>query len=224
MSKDNKGLHVVFVGPPGSGKGTQATNLKNDFKSICHLATGDMLRDAVKAGTETGKQAKLVMDRGELVSDEIMVTLISDALRRPNCKDGFILDGFPRTVVQAEKLDSMLSTSGKNLNHVFEFAMEDKLLIKRISGRRIHEASGRTYHVDFYPPKVSGKDDVTGEPLIQRSDDNEQTLKKRLTSFHQYTAPVIAHYQKKGLLRTLDASQKSDVVYQHMKKFLQSKK
>jgi len=212
----DKSVRVVFIGPPGSGKGTQAALMKKDY-CTCHLATGDMLRAAVDAGTPIGKQAKAVMDRGELVSDEIMVDLIKDAIKKPDCKQGFILDGFPRTVVQAEKLDGMLKAEKAKLDQAFEFAIDDKLLIRRITGRRIHPASGRTYHVEFAPPKVANKDDVTGEPLIQRSDDNEVALVKRLEAFHKYTAPVIAYYQKQGILSTLDAAAKSDGVYSRLK-------
>eukprot|EP01118_Nematostelium_gracile_P015096 TRINITY_DN598_c0_g1_i1.p1 TRINITY_DN598_c0_g1~~TRINITY_DN598_c0_g1_i1.p1 ORF type:complete len:229 (-),score=63.58 TRINITY_DN598_c0_g1_i1:103-789(-) len=209
-------LNLVFIGPPGGGKGTQAANLIKDH-CVCHLSTGDMLRAAVNSGTEMGNKVKGVMQRGELVSDEIMVDLIKDAIKAPECKEGFILDGFPRTVPQAEKLDSMLTKDNSKLSRAFEFAIEDSLLIRRISGRRIHEASGRTYHTEFYPPKVAGKDDVTGEPLIQRPDDNEVTLKKRLDAYHNMTVPVIGYYQKQGILTSLDASQKSDSVYKVIK-------
>jgi len=211
-----EGLKVVFIGPPGAGKGTQAANLKKDF-CVCHLATGDMLRAAVASGSDLGKQAKSVMERGELVSDDIMVGVIRDAIRQQDCKDGFILDGYPRTVEQAQKLDAMLTQSKSKLDNAFEFAIEDGLLIRRISGRRVHPASNRTYHVEFQPPKVPGKDDVTGEPLIQRSDDNAETLKKRLEAYHKYTAPVIAYYKKQGILSTLDASRSTKEVYAAMR-------
>jgi len=216
-------LNVVFIGPPGSGKGTQAENLKKDY-TVCHLSTGDMLRDLVNRGTDLGKKAKVIMDKGALVPDEIMITMIKDSLSTPECKDGFILDGFPRTVVQAQKLDEMLQDQKRKLNSAFEFAIEDSLLLKRISGRRIHPASGRVYNVHFHPPKVFGIDDVSKEPLIQRSDDNEETLKKRLETYHKNTGPVVAHYQKQGVLLTLDASQSADKVYSQMKSFINRKK
>jgi len=210
MSGD--GLKVVFIGPPGAGKGTQADNLKRDF-CVCHLATGDMLRAAVTAGTPLGKQAKEIMARGELVPDDVIIGMIKESIKKKECKDGFILDGFPRTVVQAQKLDGMLTEMKTKLDRAFEFAIEDKLLLQRITGRRIHPASGRTYHVDFKPPKQKGKDDVTGEPLIQREDDRPDTLSKRLDTYHKNTAPVVAYYKKQGLLTTLDASRKPDDVY-----------
>jgi len=213
------GLKVVFIGPPGAGKGTQADFLKKDF-CVCHLATGDMLRQHVTDGTDLGKQAKAIMNRGDLVPDELMVGMIKEAIKQPDCKGGFILDGFPRTSVQAEKLDGMLKDANAKLDHAFEFAIEDALLIKRITGRRIHPASGRTYHTEFHPPKVQGKDDVTGEPLIQREDDNEATLKKRLDTFHKNTTPVINYYKKQNILSTLDASRKSNEVYAKMKEAL----
>jgi len=145
-------LKLVFIGPPGAGKGTQAANLKQDF-CVCHLATGDMLRAAVISGSEIGKKAKTVMEKGELVSDEIMVGIIKDEIVKPQCKEGFILDGFPRTVKQAEKLDEMLRSNKGKLDQAIEFAIEDNLVTKRLGGRRIHPASGRTYHVEFHPPK-----------------------------------------------------------------------
>jgi len=214
---DRSGLRVVFLGPPGAGKGTQAQNIKDEY-GVCHLATGDMLRAAVKAQTDIGLQAKEVMDRGGLVSDDIMISLIKDSISTPPCRRGFILDGFPRTVVQAEKLDGMLHGQQTKLDRVLEFGIEDSLLVRRITGRWIHQESGRSYHTEFHPPKVSGKDDVTGEPLVQRSDDNEATLKKRLDAYHQQTKPLVGYYLNQGILTTIDASQKEDLVYSFIKK------
>ena len=175
--------NVILVGPPGAGKGTQAPVIADEF-CLCHLATGDMLRDAVAKGTELGKQAKDVMARGELVSDELVIGLFAENMSNPACTNGMLLDGFPRTTVQAEKLDSMLANQNQQVNRVVEFKVDDEALIERIEGRRIHKASGRSYHVKFNPPKVDGIDDITGEPLIQRPDDNRESLQKRMGGYH----------------------------------------
>jgi adenylate kinase len=157
---------------------------------LCHLATGDMLREAVAAKTALGMQAKAAMDAGQLVSDDLVIGIISDAIKRPDCRNGFILDGFPRTVVQAEKLDGMLAQRGTQIDKVLNFNVPDAVLVERVTGRWVHPASGRSYHTKFAPPRVPGVDDVTGEPLVQRKDDNAETLKSRLAAFHQQTAPV----------------------------------
>ncbi|KAI7332886.1 Adenylate, partial [Hortaea werneckii] len=173
---EGQGMRMILIGPPGAGKGTQAPKLKERY-GCCHLATGDMLRAQVAAKTQLGREAKKIMDQGGLVSDEIMVNMIQDQLdNNKECKSGFILDGFPRTVPQAEKLDGMLAAQQKPLKHAIELQLNDELLVARITGRLIHPASGRSYHKIFNPPKQSMTDDVTGEPLIQRSDDNEETL------------------------------------------------
>lgn len=204
--------NIILVGPPGSGKGTQAPIIKEKYE-LCHLATGDLLRAAVAEGTEMGKKAKAVMESGGLVSDDIVIGIIKDNIKTPDCKKGFILDGFPRTVAQAEALDKMLvSEKAGALNAVIEFKIPDEVLVERICGRWIHAASGRSYHEKFAPPKVPGKDDVTGEPLMQRKDDNAATLKSRLVAFHSQTKPVVDYYSKQGLYAPVDANQKSDTV------------
>jgi len=196
---------LIFIGPPGCGKGTQAPAVKKE-QCLCHLATGDMLRAAVQSGSEIGKKAKAVMESGGLVSDEIVIGIIKDAIRAPECKKGFILDGFPRTVVQAQKLDEMLAESKVSLDTVATFEIPDAVLVDRIDGRWIHAASGRSYHIRNAPPKVAGKDDITGEALIHRADDNPEVLKKRLGQFHEQTQPVIEYYKKKGIYAGIDAN------------------
>lgn len=212
---------AILVGPPGCGKGTQSPNITQEY-CICHLATGDMLRAAVKAGTELGKQAKAKMSAGELVSDDLVVGIISEAIERPDCKKGFVLDGFPRTVPQAEKLDEMLAGKGWDLNRVVNFEIDDQTVVERISGRRIHPASGRSYHVKFNPPKVDGVDDVTGEPLIQRKDDNADAIKTRMAAFRRDTRPVLGFYERQGKLSSVNAVGKIDRVWGDVKSALDS--
>lgn len=207
-------LRMVLIGPPGAGKGTQAPNLVNKF-GPAHLATGDMLRSQIAKGTELGKQAKEIMDAGGLVSDDIMVNMIKDELtNNPACKNGFILDGFPRTIPQAEKLDAMLKEQGTPLQKAVELKVDDDLLVARITGRLIHLASGRSYHTLFNPPKVEMTDDITGEPLIQRGDDNAESLKKRLDAYHNQTEPIVEFYKKTGIWAGVDASQSPENVWQ----------
>ncbi|KAG6918587.1 adenylate kinase [Tephrocybe rancida] len=211
-------LRTILVGPPGAGKGTQAPKIRDEF-CVCHLATGDMLREQVAQKTPLGVQAKKVMDAGGLVPDEVMVGMIKHELENNKaCKNGFVLDGFPRTVPQAQKLDGMLEERKEKLDSVVQLQIDDSLLISRITGRLIHPTSGRTYHKEFNPPKKSMVDDVTGEPLIQRSDDNVETLRKRLGAFHSQTGPVVDYYRKKGLWHGIDAAQSPSVVWDHLRK------
>ncbi|KNZ62136.1 adenylate kinase [Puccinia sorghi] len=206
-------LRLVLMGPPGSGKGTQAPKIKDKY-CVCHLATGDMLRDQVTKGTPLGKEAKKIMDSGGLVSDEIMVNMIKDQLENnKDCVNGFILDGFPRTITQAEKLDEMLEKKKQNLDLAAELVIDDNLLVSRITGRLIHPASGRSYHREFAPPKSPMKDDVTGEPLIARSDDNADTLRKRLVGYHKQTDPVAQYYKQRGIWVGVDAAQSQATVW-----------
>lgn len=220
------GVRMILIGPPGAGKGTQAPKILEKYNNcVCHLATGDMLRDQVSKQTELGKMAKKIMDQGGLVSDEIMVNMIKDQLEtNPSCKGGFILDGFPRTTPQAEKLDGMLRGKNQKLDHAVELKINDNLLISRITGRLIHPASGRSYHKEFSPPKKPMTDDITGEPLIQRSDDNAETLKKRLATYHAQTAAVTDYYRKQGIWSPVDASQSPKVVWQSIQAIFENKK
>ena len=184
-------MRLILLGAPGAGKGTQAAFICKQF-GIPQISTGDMLRAAVKAGTPLGLEAKKVMDAGQLVSDEIILGLIKERLKQPDCAKGFLFDGFPRTIPQAEAL----RTQGVALDYVLEIDVPDEEIIKRMSGRRVHTASGRTYHVVFNPPKVAGKDDATGEDLIQRDDDQEETVRKRLDVYHSQTKPLVEFYSK----------------------------
>ncbi|KAL0921298.1 hypothetical protein M5K25_008357 [Dendrobium thyrsiflorum] len=216
-SKPDKRL--ILIGPPGSGKGTQSPIIKEEY-CLCHLATGDMLRAAVAAKTPLGVKAKEAMEKGELVSDDLVVGIIDEAIKRPSCQKGFILDGFPRTVVQAEKLDDMLAKQGTKIDKVLNFAIDDAILEERITGRWIHPSTGRTYHSKFAPPKIPGLDDVTGEPLIQRKDDTAAVLKSRLEAFHRQTEPVIAYYSKKSAVVNLHAEKPPKEVTTEVQKAL----
>ncbi|WFD24971.1 adenylate kinase [Malassezia equina] len=210
-----EGVRMILIGPPGAGKGTQAPKILERFQNmVCHLATGDLLRQQVSLGTELGKSAKKIMDQGGLVSDEIMINMIKDQLENNRaCSKGFILDGFPRTTPQAEKLDQMLEQRHQKLDHVVELQIPDQLLISRITGRLVHPGSGRSYHKEFNPPKKPMTDDLTGEPLVQRSDDNEEALKKRLVSYHKQTTAVTEYYKKHGIWSPIDATQAPGTVW-----------
>ncbi len=182
-------MRVILLGPPGAGKGTQAQFITEQF-AIPQISTGDMLRAAVKAGSELGKQVKTVMETGGLVSDDLIIALVKDRIQKPDCANGFLFDGFPRTIPQAEALQA----AGVAIDHVLEIAVDDEEIVTRMSGRRVHESSGRVYHVVYNPPKVEGKDDVTGDDLVQRDDDQEATVRKRLEIYHQQTKPLVKFY------------------------------
>ncbi|MGP0174835.1 adenylate kinase [Pseudomonas sp. NCHU5208] len=184
-------MRVILLGAPGAGKGTQARYITEKF-GIPQISTGDMLRAAVKAGTELGLKAKSVMDAGGLVSDDLIINLVKERIAQPDCANGFLFDGFPRTIPQAEALRD----AGVALDHVVEIAVDDEEIVKRLSGRRVHPASGRVYHTEYNPPKVAGKDDVTGEELVQREDDKEETVRHRLSVYHSQTKPLVDFYQK----------------------------
>ncbi|WP_448906984.1 adenylate kinase [Haemophilus parahaemolyticus] len=182
-------MKIILLGAPGAGKGTQAQFIMNKF-GIPQISTGDMFRAAIKEGTELGKQAKALMDEGKLVPDELTVALVKDRIAQPDCENGFLLDGFPRTIPQADALKE----SGVKIDLVLEFDVADEVIVERMSGRRVHQPSGRTYHVVYNPPKVEGKDDVTGEDLIIRPDDKAETVLERLAIYHKQTKPLIAYY------------------------------
>lgn len=184
-------MRLILLGGPGAGKGTQANYIKDKY-GIPQISTGDMLRAAVKAGTELGLKAKKIMDEGGLVSDDIIIGLVKDRIKEADCAKGFLFDGFPRTIPQADAMKA----AGVKLDYVVEIAVDDEEIVKRMSGRRAHLASGRTYHVMFNPPKVAGKDDVTGEDLIQRDDDKEDVVRKRLSVYHAQTEPLVEYYSK----------------------------
>jgi adenylate kinase len=183
-------MRLILLGGPGAGKGTQANNIKEKF-NIPQISTGDMLRAAVKAGTDLGKEAKKFMDAGGLVPDEVIIGLVKERIKEADCANGFLFDGFPRTIPQADAMKE----AGVPIDAVVDIDVPDEEIVKRMSGRRAHLASGRTYHVVFNPPKVEGKDDVTGEPLVQRDDDKEETVKKRLDVYHEQTEPLIGYYK-----------------------------
>lgn len=182
-------MRLILLGPPGAGKGTQAAFITQHF-GIPQISTGDMLRAAVKAGSPLGVQAKKVMDSGGLVSDDIIIGLVADRLKQPDCSKGYLFDGFPRTIPQADALKQ----AGVGLDFVIEIDVPDQDIIVRMSGRRVHPASGRTYHVTFNPPKTAERDDLTGEPLVQRDDDKEETVRHRLAVYQQQTRPLVEYY------------------------------
>jgi adenylate kinase len=186
-------MKVILLGPPGAGKGTQAQFICEAF-GIPQISTGDMLRSAVSAGSSLGKRVKAVMDSGALVSDDIIIELVKERIAEPDCKNGFLFDGFPRTIPQAEALDE----AGVYIDNVVEIVVPDEEIVERISGRRVHADSGRVYHVLYNPPKVPDMDDETGEPLIQRDDDQEETVRDRLRVYHEQTHPLVAFYRSRA--------------------------
>eukprot|EP00977_Amphora_coffeiformis_P014953 scaffold4269_cov168-Amphora_coffeaeformis.AAC.4 len=225
---------MILFGPPGAGKGTHGPKIE-DMLGIPQLSTGDMLREAVANKTEVGKKAEAVMKAGGLVSDDIVVGIIRDRIKEPDCKFGFILDGFPRTLKQAKALDTMLAKEGAAVSKVIELQVPDSVLEERICGRWIHKGSGRSYHVKYAPPKSmktdadgkpipeSMKDDQTGEPLMQRKDDTATALIKRLQGYHSETVPILAHYAPKGITRTVNANQGMEGVWSEILVALQQR-
>jgi adenylate kinase len=208
-------LNLILLGPPGAGKGTQAERLVEDF-SVAYYATGDILRKAVKEGTELGRQAETYMRAGELVPDDVIIGVILEAVDRPEAADGFLLDGFPRTIAQGEALEGSLEEHGRSLTAVLLIEAPDDEIVRRLSGRRVSK-SGRVYHVEFDPPKHEDRCDVDGSPLVQREDDKPETIRKRLEVYHRQTAPLIAFYEERGLLRRFDGSRRPTEVHDHIR-------
>jgi adenylate kinase len=209
-------LNLILLGPPGAGKGTQAERLTDDF-NLPYIATGNILRKAVSEETELGKQAKAFMDEGKLVPDEVITGVILDALESTDARDGFILDGFPRTVPQAEALAQGMKDNGRELTAVILVDVPDEDVVKRMSGRRVSVKTGRVYHVDFDPPKHEGRCDVDGSRLVQRDDDKPETVAKRLAVYHEQTEPLIGYYEDQGLLRRFDGTRSPTEVHDHIR-------
>lgn len=215
-------MNIVFLGPPGAGKGTQAKILIERY-GIPQISTGDMLREHRAKGTELGKKAQEYMDKGQLVPDEIILDMVKERLSQPDCEKGFILDGFPRTVAQAEALDRILSEMGKKLDFALALVVPDELLIERLTGRRTCKNCGMMYHIKYKPPKVEGICDVCGGELYQRPDDNEETVRNRLKVYHESTAPLIDYYKKKGILREIDGSKSIEEITNQLIQILEGK-
>ncbi len=208
-------LNLILLGPPGAGKGTQADRLRDDFP-LAYIATGDMLREARTEGTELGTKAQEYMDRGDLVPDELVIGIAVERIQADDARDGFLLDGFPRTVPQADALAAEMAELGRKITAVLLVEVADEEIIKRISGRRVSKA-GRTYHVDYDPPKHAGRCDVDGTQLQQREDDKPEVVKDRLAVYHAQTSPLIDYYEKQGLLRRFDGSRSPVEVHDHIR-------
>ena len=214
-----KNIHIILLGPPGCGKGTQAQKLIREFGFV-QLSTGDMLRAAISKGTEIGMQAKSIIDKGELVSDELVIGIVRDRIFSTECECGYMLDGFPRTLAQAEKLDQILSDRNQKIDVVFRLCVPDDMAIRRIAGRRFHITSGRSYNIEFNPPKIEGRDDITGEKLVQREDDKEEIVQSRLNTYHELTEPLVRYYQKQGIIKAIDGAGSPEKIYAEIKQTL----
>jgi adenylate kinase len=209
-------MHIILLGLPGSGKGTQAQNITSEYGYI-KLSTGDMLRAASSSGSKIGLELKAVIDGGNLVSDEIVIGIVEERIFQNDCAVGYMLDGFPRNKEQAKKLDAMLAGQNQKIDIVLRLLLKDEVVVRRIAGRRFHVESGRSYHVEFNPPEIAGKDDLTGEPLIQRADDNEEVVQSRLNIYHEQTEPLVKYYEKKGVLVSIDGLGTPDEVFAKIK-------
>jgi adenylate kinase len=212
-------LNLILFGPPGAGKGTQAARLQEDFR-LPYVATGDILRAAVKEGTELGQKAKGFMDRGALVPDDLLIDLVVDRISADDARDGFILDGFPRTHAQADALGEAFDRLGRRITAVLLFDVPDDELIRRISGRRVSVKTGRVYHVESDPPKHEGRCDVDGSRLVQRDDDKPEVVKERLEVYHDQTEPLVSYYDERGLLRRIDGTRSPTEVHDHVRAVL----
>ena len=214
-------MRLIILGPPGAGKGTQAERIVKEF-AVPHISTGDILRENIKAGTQLGKEAKAYMDKGELVPDELVIALVEDRLSRDDCKSGFLLDGFPRTVAQAVSLDALLKKLGAPLDRAINIQVEPEKLVARAVGRRVCKTCGATYHVEFNPPKVEGKCDLDGSELIQRADDTKETVENRIRGYLEQTSPLVDYYRAQHLLLDVDGDQDIDEVFEAIVKGLKA--
>ena len=209
-------LNLILLGPPGAGKGTQAERLQEDFH-LPYIATGDILRSAVRDGTVLGRQAKDYMDKGELVPDEVIIGVVLERIASDEARDGFLLDGFPRTAEQGRALDSAVADVGRRLTAALLIDVPDDEVVRRLSGRRVSVKTGRVYHVEFDPPKREGRCDVDGSRLVQRDDDKPETVRHRLEVYHRMTEPLIKHYEDKGILRRFDGARSATEVHDHIR-------
>ena len=212
-------LNLILFGPPGAGKGTQAARLQEDFR-LPYVATGDILRAAVREGTELGQKAKGFMDAGKLVPDDLLIDLVVDRIGSDDARDGFILDGFPRTRAQADALAEAFDRLGRRITAVLLFDVPDEDLVRRISGRRVSVKTGRVYHVETDPPKHEGRCDVDGSRLVQRDDDQPDVVKRRLDVYHEQTEPLVSYYDERGLLRRIDGTRSPTEVHDHVRAVL----
>ncbi len=212
-------MNIILLGPPGAGKGTQAAKIVEKY-GVPHISTGDIFRENIKKGTELGKKAKAYMDKGELVPDDLVIEIATDRLSKEDCKDGFMLDGFPRTVYQAEKLDEYLKSAGKKVDYVLDIAVDKKILVPRITGRRVCPACGASFHIVNIPPKKEGICDACGGELIQRADDTEATVANRIDVYEKQTMPLIDYYEKAKVVSHIDGAAALDAVFAEIVKIL----